>query len=142
MHFQAFSIFAKPEAVLQEDVVTHRAWFGRGKPSGKDVGQTFVDKGFVSTALAVAETENFHTNPNTGKSMDAVSVEIMVPKGSRALYLGVLPKGKDWYNNNSELLLNRNTRFRVVSTDKKPGKRYSKYSLVGNAKHVVLEVLP
>jgi len=135
------SLFAKPEAVLKEDVVTHRAWSGRGKPSGKDVGQTFVDKGFVSTAMADSETNVFHTDPNTGKSRDAVITEIRVPKGSRALYVGTRPVGEDWYSSSSELLLNRNTRFRVLSTDKQPGKRYSKHSLVGNAKHVVLEVV-
>ena len=70
-----------------------------------------VKDGFASTSVLREGTKAF-TKENTA------IMEIRVPKGARALYLGT-DQGKStfngrWFANNAELLLNRGTRFRVV----------------------------
>lgn len=122
-------LFAHPDAVLKEPVTVYRAWRGTG-PSKKEVGSTFRDKGFTSTALHRGEIYDFF---GEGRSR-GTEVEIRVPAGTRALYLGTKPDGKSWFANSSELLINRGTRYRVLETDKNVN--------AGRARRVVLEVVP
>jgi len=126
-------------AVLKEGVVVHRAWSGSG--ANKEVGKVFTDKGFTSTAVVKSEIGDFAATYGNNQT----TVEIRVPKGARAIYLGKdkspverswdEKKGRlhnRWYAGSTELLLDRGTRYRVISSDKTGGTR---------ARHVVLEVV-
>ena len=110
-------IFAKPEARLSEPVVVHRAWSNPEQIANVPAGATFTDEGFTSTSLVKSETKVFGER-------GSAQVEIRVPAGQRALYLGKTGHGKEWYASSAELLLNRGTTYRVVSNEKKGmGKR-------------------
>jgi len=69
------------------------------------VGDTFSDKGFVSTSLS-KEAINYH---NSHK------LEMLVPKGSKAVY--VVPVSVHNKEGEEEVVLNRNSKFRVVAVD-------------------------
>ena len=108
------SVFAKSDAVLPESVVTHRAWTGmKDQFAEMQEGDEFVDLGFTSTALSKGEIKDF-----SGRK--SAKLEIHVPKGTKAIYLGTIGKnvtkalrGRSWMAESSELLLNRGTRFRM-----------------------------
>lgn len=78
-------------------------------------GATFSDKAFVSTTLnSKLELPDII---NYG-SKNFVNLSIKVPKGSKALYL---PKNPHFTQDESELLLPRNSSFKILSVSKRPG---------------------
>lgn len=75
------------------------------------VGDTVVDKGFMSTSL----------NKRFGSAWSgAVAIEIRVPKGSKGAYLGTI---SNQGNNESEFLLPRGSKLKVLSKTAPPKSR-------------------
>ena len=97
---EAFSV---PSAIIPENIVVYRT-ISHASYS-KPVGTIFKDKGFVSTSLtrdALKDfTEDFRLNNKRARIF-----EIRVPKGSSGAWID---------SGSTEVLLNRNTRFRVVA---------------------------
>jgi hypothetical protein len=94
---------------VPEDTIVYRGLHPSvlgGKPESL-IGKTIQDKGYVSTSLSRDVSKNF--------SNDTIA-EIRVPKGAKGGYMDSVnkPEGQPEY----ELLLPRNSEFRVVSVEK------------------------
>lgn len=108
------SVFAKADA-LQSDIIVYRA------ADAKHVlgsGNSFIDKGFVSTsrdkAAASKIVDNLANNEMFSKKM--ILVEIRIPKGTVAVPVaGKL--GLSGYAHEKELLLNKDTKFKITHND-------------------------
>lgn len=85
-----------------------------------EIGQTFTDPSFVSSSLLPEIAAERPSN---------VFATIRVPAGTPAIYLGEPGRGLPGYEH--EILLRRNTRFRVLSKTMRGGKLF-----------VELEVIP
>ena len=90
-----------------------------------EVGETYVDKGFVSTSLDRETAEEFtriHLEEGADPSLHGVVVEIVAPKGTKAISLAAY--FGDEIDAESEMLLARDQRYVVLSkteaTDTKP----------------------
>lgn len=90
-------------------------------------GSEFVDHGFISTTGDIDRMEDFAAGFTGLQKEGAILAEIRVPKGYRAGFFDRYGTG-DW---ESEVLLPRGTRFRVISTKVDAGGRM----------HAVLEVV-
>ncbi len=115
---------------LSEPVTVHRG-MDFDRPGAREaidkmeVGKTYSDKAYMSTTFDKEITHVFNDRETPGASM-----EIRVPKGNHAAYMNAASDNPH-VNHEKELLLPRNTQYRVVS--KTP---------TDNGYHVVLEVLP
>lgn len=91
--------------VISEDVVVYRG-LGDGFDANKlSVGDSFMDKGYTSTSMlpdGVAEF-NYQTE-----------LQIALPKGTNAVPMNTALRGKAERPSERELLLGRNSKFRVV----------------------------
>ena len=76
------------------------------------VGKTVTDKGYVSTSRSKEEAKKF----GYGSS---VSIDIKVPKGTKALYMPRINPRRGVKER--ELLLDRNTKYKVVKRTDKDG---------------------
>lgn len=74
-----------------------------------NVGRVVVDNGFVSTTLSRQYAMDFMRADLLGP-FQAMIIEVRVPKGTRATYMGHLGRRKE-----RELLLQRGTKFRIIS---------------------------
>ncbi len=90
---------------LDEDVVLFR---GGSLPAGMKKGAEFTDAGFASVSGDVNVADNFVRGGN-------VMIQVRVPAGSRVLPVGAAMGGRDF---ESEVILGRNTRYRLVGTGK------------------------
>lgn len=88
------------ENEIGEDVVVYRSM----KPTDLDIGDEFVDKGYVSTSLDKNVAATFR---------HGILARIYVPKGSKGVFLGHVPVGMN--RNEWEVLLARQTKFRVLN---------------------------
>lgn len=94
-------------------------------PQNLGVGQTFIDKGIVSTSIneqtaaGFSSGEQFGQEPKTGTQL----IEIRVPQNTPIL----APENRfhDW---EGEILLKPGTQFRLVSTEILPSRRGGTYS--------------
>ena len=109
--------------MLSEDEAGH-AHLASLKP-----GQTYTDKGYVSTTTDKGTAKNFGYGGKGQDTTTAVSMDIRVPKGTPALHMGSARphQGID----ESEVLLGRNLTYRVVSRKDTPGHS-----------HLTMEVVP
>lgn len=93
---------ARPDAVTKENFTAmrgfHPDFFAGAKP-----GDVLIDRGYSSTSI----------NPN--HSWYGSAARVLIPKGTRGIYLERITENPGEY----EFLLNRGTRFEVVSN--KPG---------------------
>ena len=93
----------------KKDVVVHRV-INNGKQLGLKEGDVVEDKGFVSTSYDPTVPERLAKMAEENKE-DAVFVEIVIPKGTP-----ILPVlDTEGMKAESEILLNRASRFRVAS---------------------------
>jgi len=95
---------AKP---LNRDITVHRGMAQASQllgPAGKSVGKTFSDKAYVSTSAEPDIAEK-----NFGEGVDSAIMHITVPKGTKV----VKPGSASFVPTESELILNRNSNFRV-----------------------------
>lgn len=95
---------------IPEDTVVYRGFPASvlGDDPERLVGSTIKDKGYTSTSLSKQVAGQF------GK----VSTEIRIPKGAKGGLLDSLKSGKD---PEYELLLPRNSEFRILAVDKSGG---------------------
>jgi hypothetical protein len=106
---------------LREPAEVHRGMVVQpGTPAARILdslrpGATFRDSGYTSTTVDKSVADNFTRSGARGASQ--VAVKIRVPVGARAVYMNsVLPKqGMLDFTKEREMLLDRNTQFRVVS---------------------------
>jgi len=78
-------------------------------------GDTFTEKMYYSTSLIRDVAQEFCDEaPWRSQSEKNTVLEIQVPKGTRALYVGY-HAGNNW--DEREIILKRNTKFRVVSKE-------------------------
>lgn len=102
-------------SIIPEDVRVVRALgadaFGGIDELQKLAGGIYKDKGYMSTSLAEKTSSAIYD------VADAVDMEIIVPKGSRGLYMA----GESYLKSERELLLDRGTQLAVesVTYDKK-----------------------
>jgi hypothetical protein len=89
---------------LAHDIKVYRGFGHDGLPAQNMTGAEFVDHGFISTSVNKSTTSGF--------SSDNILLEITVPKGMKGIALDT-PSGS--YNGEGEVLLNRGTKFRVIS---------------------------
>lgn len=72
-----------------------------------EIGESFIDKGFVSTSLTKNSLNKvLHSDINKCKTI----AKIRVPIGTSCVYIG-----KDFSRNESELLLNRGLGYKLLS---------------------------
>lgn len=93
-----------PEDVKVVRAVRMDAFSGEDKLKAL-VGGIYEDKGYVSTSLADKVSSSIYN------VADAVEMEIIVPKGTRALYMA----GNSYLRSERELLLDRGTKMAVQS---------------------------
>ncbi len=74
-----------------------------------NVGKAIVDKAFVSTTVS----EKYARKWGEGSEAPGVLVEVVIPKGSKALYIPKEVSGKQEY----EVLVQRNSKFKVQSVE-------------------------
>jgi hypothetical protein len=103
------SFFSSPEGKVPLDILVKRGagqqhpFYSMAKNKTLVPGVTFTDNGYTSTAI-------------TGKPFGgAVSIEIEVPKGSAAVYLGPPTEDFSEFSHENELLIDRGATFEVVS---------------------------
>lgn len=89
---------------LTEDIITYKGTSEEYYEDAK-IGERITIPVYLSTSLS-EETANHFSD----KNKDPVVLEIRVPKGSNCLYIG----DNTGYDFESELLLGRNTKFKVV----------------------------
>ena len=89
------------ENEIQSDIVVYRSM----KVKDLDIGDEFIDQGYVSTSLDRSIASSFQ---------HGMLARIYVPKGSYGLFLGNVPSGgrQEW-----EVLLARQTKFRVLNRE-------------------------
>lgn len=96
-------------SLVPEDVRVVRALgadaFGGIDELKKLAGTVYTDKGYMSTSLAEKVSSKVYN------VKDAVEMEIVVPKGSRAVYMA----GESYLRSERELLLDRGTKLSVAS---------------------------
>lgn len=96
-------------SIIPEDVRVVRALgadsFGGIDELKKLAGQTYTDKGYMSTSLAEKVSSSVYN------VKDGVEMEIVVPKGTRAVYMA----GESYLRTERELLLDRGTKLAVES---------------------------
>lgn len=96
-------------SLIPEDVRVVRALgadsFGGIDELQKLAGKVYSDKGYMSTSLAEKTSSAIYN------VADAVDMEIVVPKGTRALYMA----GESYLKSERELLLDRGTQLAVQS---------------------------
>ncbi len=98
------AVMARSE--VKEPIIAMRGMNFRGASEKFKVGQTYTDKGFVSTTIDTTTAHQFAgARPNGEQAGSRVVCEIHIPAGAKAVYL----KGKG----ESELLLDRGASFRV-----------------------------
>lgn len=112
---------------LDHDIKVYRAMEINKDFNLPNVGTIFVDKAFVSASQTyrshegVLENVGFYANAQNkhGKQKDSrkvISVEIIVSKGNKILPLQGKIVGRYYsYKHEKEILLDRNTKFKVVS---------------------------
>lgn len=115
---------------LKESLVTYR---GGQFPSDVPVGAEFTDNGFVSTG-ATPFTAAYSFWAANGKK--GVVMEIVVPKGTKAIVPDMALKRdrEQWIE--GEVLLPRGSRFRVANRGE------YEYPAIGKVPFVTLEVVP
>lgn len=88
--------------------------FGGVENLKKLAGTVYEDKGYMSTSLAEKVSSKIYS------AKDGVDMEIIVPKGTKALYMA----GESYLKSERELLLNRGTKLNIksVTQDAKTGK--------------------
>jgi hypothetical protein len=99
-------------ASLPSDTVVYRAIDAEGWAAMQRsiaVGGVLEDKAYTSTSLSPKAMASFSSLMH--RNGGAVSLEIHVPKGARAIYMPSLSEHPE----EKELLLNRGTKYRVVS---------------------------
>jgi len=99
-------------SALPSDIVVYRAidaegWAAMQRSIG--AGGVLMDKSYTSTSLSRKAMESFSSTMH--RSGGAMALEIRVPKGTRAIYMPSLSEHPE----EKELLLNRGTKYRVVS---------------------------
>jgi len=125
-----------------EDILAHRGMFVAPGTKAQElldlweVGETFREPGYMSTTVDSNRVTKFLKSINAkDKPKDAkeVLIEVRVPKGTHALYMNaaVEQRGITNYKEEKELLLARDTQYRIVSkeTDAK------------GVTHVIMEVI-
>jgi hypothetical protein len=93
---------------IPEDVTVFRGLPAEVLPAAA-VGTEFIDKGYGSTSLDPKMAEKFARWTREDGYTPAI-VEIKVPKGYDGVYMEKL-----WDNGESEILLPRNTKYRITS---------------------------
>lgn len=83
---------------VPRNMVVYRG-IDRDAIKGLKPGDSFIDKGFVSTTIK-----------GTGEFKGGAKLEIRVPKGSKGIYVASISK----YKSEREMLLNRGSKFKVI----------------------------
>ena len=89
---------------LDMDIIVYRGIRSDKMFTKYDVGNIFVDRGFVSTSRSEVLAKNF------GKA-----IKIRVPKGTKVIDLEFVMPYKEQKDREQESLLPRNTKFKVIS---------------------------
>lgn len=92
-----------------------------------EVGGEYSDPGYMSTTLSAKTAKDFG-DPNL---FEATTIEIRLPKGQKAAFMQARRSTDPDLEDEQEILLPRNTRYRVVSKTRVGRKRH----------HVVLEII-
>jgi hypothetical protein len=106
--------FDKHSTSLKEDTMVYRgvklAALGVEDVKGLDklIGKKFIDKGFVSTSIDKEVTKDFR----------GVRIDITVPKNAKVLPVD----GKSVYVEENEVLLNKNSSFKITAIEESEGK--------------------
>ena len=107
---------------VTDDLVAYRGTSSKHY-NDLNAGDVFTEKGYYSTSLSESVAEEFK-DETSARGGNPVMVEVRVPKGAKAIYLG--HNGGDNFDEN-ELLVARDTKYKVI--DKSRDK-------------IVLEVIP
>lgn len=103
----------KTAPTVPENIIAYRGVAAEAF-AGLKPGDKFIDKGFVSTTL------------NPDEMRPGIKVEMRIPKGTKGIYVEKISA----VSSEMELLLNRGTKFKLVSYESS----YNKWgNLVGNA---------
>jgi hypothetical protein len=102
---QVDKVFAESPG-LAHDIKTYRGFGHDGLPSKNMTGAEFVDHAFISTSVNKSTTSGF--------ASDEILMEITIPKGAKGIALDT-PGSGGYYNGEGEVLLNRGTKFHVIS---------------------------
>lgn len=118
---------AVASGTVTEAVTAYRAIdganFGFPKDPSSLVGSTFSDKAFVSTSLGTEVPEQFASG-KAYKVAQPMMVQVHVPEGTHAAFMpaiGDYGRGRgagELTGGTHELLLGRNTQFRITGTSK------------------------
>lgn len=112
----AISVHRGMHAATPEAKATLDSW---------EPGGVYKDSAFLSTTV---DERNMDAYKN---STSGVTMEFRLPKGHKGAYLQVVPSRIPGYEYEQELLLGRNTRYRVLSKTERPN----------GSVHVVMEVI-
>jgi len=94
---------------IQQDMMVYRGGV-QGWIRKLDVGDTFDDKGYVSTSYLKSQADEF-TDIARDTYGEAETIEVFLPKGSPGQYIARL---NEFYTAQAEVLLPRGLKFRVI----------------------------
>ncbi len=95
--------------------------------NGWEVGGTFREPGYMSTTIDPNRIDKFFKSLPAEDKKDAsfVDIYVRVPGGTNALYMNgaVVQEGMQNYKEERELLLARNSQYRIISKETQPNGR-------------------